>query len=157
MVQMIKTLFHCTIKKLSSLSFNKFSIFISLFLFSCTSHLIKAEEVKPKNVLCGINYEKISIDQDFITSKNKNFEEVFFSLNIKDNTNIEDFNLLIISKYKPTPGYDLKINKIIKKDSNLEIFKEENLRKEAAALQVITYPFCLINIEKLDKFKISIK
>ena len=91
-----------------------------------------------------------------MTSKNKNFQEVFFSLNLKDNLNIEDFNLIIISKYKPTQGYDLEINKIIKKGSKLKIFQKEKLRKNATALQVITYPFCLMKVENLEKFKISL-
>mgnify|MGYP006108785625 CR=1 FL=1 len=156
-VQKIKILSLYSTKRLFKLLLNKLLIFSSLFLFSCTSHLIQAEEIKPKNLKCSVAYKKILNDQNFMTSKNKNFQEVFFSLNLKDNLNIEDFNLIIISKYKPTQGYDLEINKIIKKGSKLKIFKKEKLRKNATALQVITYPFCLMKVENLEKFKISIK
>ena len=157
MAQKIKTLSHCSIKRLFKLLLNKLAIFASLFLFSCSGYLIQAEEVKPKNIKCGVAYEKILKTQNFITSKNKNFEEVIFLLNLKDDVNIENFNLIVASKYKPTPGYDLEIDKIIKEGFNLKIFKKEKLRKDATILQVITYPFCLIEIENLEKFKIFIK
>ena len=62
-----------------------------------------------------------------------------------------------MSDYKPTPGYDLKIDKIVKKGQNLIVFTNEELRKDSTMLQVITYPYCALKIQNLDKFKISIK
>ena len=154
--QKIKILFHCSIKKLFKLSFNKLSIVISFLLFSCSSHLIQAEEIKPENLKCDVAYNKILTNKNFMTSKNKNFKEIFFSLNLENDINVENFNLIIVSDYKPTPGYDLKIDKIIKKGDKLTIFTKEELKKNSSILNVITYPFCLIKIKNLDEYKVFI-
>ena len=37
------------------MSLSKLAIFSGLFLFSCSSYLIQAEEIKPKNLKCGSN------------------------------------------------------------------------------------------------------
>ena len=155
--QKIKTLSLCSTKRLFKFLLNKFIIISSLFLFSCSSYLIQAEEIKPENLKCDVVYKKILTDQIFITSKNKNFREVLFSLNLKNDIDTKNFNLIIVSDYKPTPGYDLKIDKIVKKGQNLIVFTNEELRKDSTMLQVITYPYCALKIQNLDKFKISIK
>ena len=138
------------------MSFNKLSIFISFLLFSCSSHLIQAEEIKPENLKCDVTYNKILTNKNFMTSKNKNFKEIFFSLNLENDINVENFNLIIVSDYKPTPGYDLKIDKIFKKGDKLTIFTKEELKKNSSILNVITYPFCLIKIKNLDEYKVFI-
>ena len=154
--QKTKILFHCSIRKLFKLSFNKLSIVISFLLFSCSSHLIQAEEIKPENLKCDVAYNKILTNKNFMTSKNKNFKEIFFSLNLENDINVENFNLIIVSDYKPTPGYDLKIDKIFKKGDKLTIFTKEELKKNSSILNVITYPFCLIKIKNLDEYKVFI-
>ena len=154
--QKTKILSHCSIKKLFKLSFNKLSIVISFLLFSCSSHLIQAEEIKPENLKCDVAYNKILTNKNFMTSKNKNFKEIFFSLNLENDINVENFNLIIVSDYKPTPGYDLKIDKIFKKGDKLTIFTKEELKKNSSILNVITYPFCLIKIKNLDEYKVFI-
>ncbi len=138
------------------MSFNKLSIVISFLLFSCSSHLIQAEEIKPENLKCDVAYNKILTNKNFMTSKNKNFKEIFFSLNLENDINVENFNLIIVSDYKPTPGYDLKIDKIFKKGDKLTIFTKEELKKNSSILNVITYPFCLIKIKNLDEYKVFI-
>ena len=145
-----------SIKKLFKLNLNKLVVFFTLFLFSCSSHIIKAEEVKPENLKCGDAYQKILNGKSFITSKDKDFKKNFLSLKLEDGINLEDFNLLIASDYKPTPGYDIKIDKIIKNNTSLTIFYEVN-RNKLSSLQVITYPFCLLKIKNLDKFKVFLK
>ncbi len=137
------------------MNLNKLVVFFTLFLFSCSSHIIKAEEVKPENLKCGDAYQKILNGKSFITSKDKDFKKNFLSLKLEDGINLEDFNLLIASDYKPTPGYDIKIDKIIKNNTSLTIFYEVN-RNKLSSLQVITYPFCLLKIKNLDKFKVFI-
>ena len=139
------------------MSFNKLSIVISFLLLSCTSHLIQAEEIKPENLKCDVAYNKILTNKNFMTSRNKNFKEIFFSLNLENDINVENFNLIIVSDYKPTPGYDLKIDKIIEKGNKLTIFTKEELKKKSSILNVITYPFCLIKIKNLDEYKVFIK
>ena len=118
--------------------------------------MIQAEEIKPENLKCDVAYNKILTNKNFMTSKNKNFKEIFFSLNLENDINVENFNLIIVSDYKPTPGYDLKIDKIFKKGDKLTIFTKEELKKNSSILNVITYPFCLIKIKNLDEYKVFI-
>ena len=147
---MIKTLSHCTIKKFSSLSFNKLSIFISIFLFSCSSHLIQAEEVKPKNLKCGSNSGVIFFEKNgLFTEYNKGFNN---KLNLIDkNLSKEDFNFIYISKPQNSGGYTLELEKIVKKKNKHQIYFKENKPPEGSAnLMAITATYCLLKIENLE-------
>tara|TARA_B100000989_G_scaffold72656_1_gene51040 strand:- start:162 stop:626 length:465 start_codon:yes stop_codon:yes gene_type:complete len=151
---MIKTLSHCTIKKFSSLSFNKLSIFISLFLFSCTSHLIQAEEVKPKNLKCGSNSGVTFFEKNgLFTEYNKGFNNKLHL--IDKNLGKEDFNFIYISKPQNSGGYTLELEKIVKKKNKYQIYFKENKPPEGSAnLMAITATYCLLKIENLEKAEV---
>ena len=103
MVQKIKTLSHCSIKKLFKLSFNKLSVFISLFLFSCTSHLIQAEEIKSENLKCGSNSGVTFFEKNGFTDFREKWNENMYGQNK---------NVSLISKDQKYIGKLLGINKI---------------------------------------------
>ena len=156
MFQKVKTLFLFFIKKLFKISLNKLSIFISLFLFSCTSHLIRAEEVAAKNLKCGFKsgitfYEKNGI----FTLNDKYFHN---KLELVDkNFNKEDFNFIYISKPQNSGGYTLELDKIIKKKNKHQIyFKENKPPKGTVNLMVVTATFCLLKIENLEEVEVFI-
>ena len=113
-----------------------------------------AKEISPKKKICDVSYQKILNDNLFITSKEIEFDKIISNLQKK---NIENYNILIALDYKPTPGYELLIKKIIKKKSKIIIYYSEKKNKESTMLQVLTYPYCLLQIENLEKFKIKIK
>ena len=54
-IQKIKILFLCSTKKVFNLKLEKFLVFAILFLFSCSSNLIKAQDIKPEDFKCGSN------------------------------------------------------------------------------------------------------
>tara|TARA_X000000950_G_scaffold26881_1_gene28897 strand:+ start:303 stop:788 length:486 start_codon:yes stop_codon:yes gene_type:complete len=155
-VQKIKTFSLYSIKKLFKLRFNKLSIFISLFLFSCTSHLIQAEEIKPENLKCGS-----SIDVGFFqkygifTSKDKDF--IYKLRFISENLNKDDFNFIYISK--PTGGgYTLELEKITKKKNKHKIYFKENKPQEDAITHTATAAtYCFLKIDNLNKVDLFIK
>ena len=157
MVQKIKILSQCSIKKLFKLSFNKLGIFISLFLFSCTNHLIQAEEIKPENLKCGSN-SSISFFENngsFI-SDDRDFE---YKLKFIDkNFNKDDFNFIYISKPQSSGGYVLELEKIIKKNNNHQVYLIENKPPEGSAnIAAITATYCFLKIDNLGKVEIFIK
>ena len=96
------------------MSFNKSIIFINLFLFSCTTHFIQAEEIKPKNLICGsksgVTFFKTN---GLLTSKDKDFNNKLYL--IDKNLRKEDFNFIYISEPKSSGGYTLELEKIKKK------------------------------------------
>ena len=157
MVQKIKTLSHCSIKKLFKLSFNKLSIFISLFLFSCTSHLIQAEEIKPENLKCGSNSGVTFFEKNGLFTLND--EDFNYKLGLVDkNLTKEDFNLIYISKPQSSGGYTLKIEKIIKKKNKHQIYLKENrLSEGSGSIAAITATYCFLKINNLNKIEVIIK
>ena len=67
------------------------------------------------------------------------------------------FNLIVFSDSKPSSGYKLKLNNIKKKNStHLLNFINTKPPEGSITLAVITYPYCVLNVENLNKFKITI-
>ena len=157
MVQKIKTLSHCSIKKLFKLSFNKLSVFISLFLFSCTSHLIQAEELKSENLKCGSNSGVTFFEKNGLFTLND--EDFNYKLGLIDkNLTKEDFNLIYISKPQSSGGYTLEVEKIIKKKNKHQIYLKENRPSEGSgSIAAITATYCFLKINNLDKATVIIK
>ena len=157
MVQKIKTLSHCSIKKLFKLSFNKLSVFISFLLFSCSSHLIQAEEIKPKNLKCGSNSGVTFFEKNGLFTLND--EDFNYKLRLIDKSlNKEDFNLIFISKPQNSGGYTLEIEKIIKKNNkHLVYFKENKPPTGSANLMVITSTYCFLKLNNLEKVEVFFK
>ena len=157
MVQKIKTLSHCSIKKLFKLRFNKLSIFISFLLFSCSSHLIQAEEIKPENLKCGSNSGATFFEKGGIFALND--RDFNYKLGLIDkNLTKEDFNLIYISKPQNTGGYSLNLEKIIKKKAKYQsYFKENKPLQGSASIMAITATYCFLKINNLDKAIVIIK
>ena len=147
-MQKTKILFQFSIKKLFNLLF--------LFLFSCSNNLVKSEDIIPEKIICGnLSSQLVDKNINFISKNIENFEYILSSID-KDLSK-DDFNLIVFSESKPSSGYKLKLNNIKKKNSvhNLNFI---NLKppKGSANLAVITYPYCILNVENLNKFKITI-
>ena len=152
--QKTKILSHCSIKKLFKLSFNKLSIFISFLLFSCSSHLIQAEEIKPENLKCGSNSGVTFFEKNgLFTPNDKDFN---YKLGLIDkNLTKEDFNLIYISKPQNSGGYTLNLQKIIKKKDKYQIyFKENKPPQGSASIMAITATYCLLKTENLEKVEV---
>ena len=156
-VQKIKILSLCSTKRLFKLSLSKLAIFSSLFLFSCSSYLIQAEEIKPENLKCGS-----SSDVDFYTKNgsftqdSKNFSNKLKRIN--SSLNKDNFNFAYISKPQSSGGYVLEVEKITKNKNKHRIYFKENKPPEgSASIAAITATYCFLQIDNLDKVEIFIK
>ena len=155
--QKVKILSLCSTKRLFKFLLNKFAIISSLFLFSCSSYLIQAEEIKPKNLKCGSNsgvafFEKngsFTIDE----------EDFNYKLGLVDkNLDKSDFNFIYISKSQSSGGYVLEVEKIIKKKDKHQIYFKENKPPEGSSnIAAITATYCFLQIDNLDKVEIFFK
>jgi len=94
------------------LSFNKLSIFISFLLFSCSSHLIQAEEIKPEAVKCGVS-RAISENNfpETLTIKDKKFKKKLIEIRL-DKTDV-DYNLFVSIGLRGVKGFKLDFDKMI--------------------------------------------
>ena len=83
---------------------NKFAIISSLFLFSCSSYLIQAEEIKPKNLECGSNSGVAFFEKNGTFTIDE--EDFNYKLGLVDkNLDKSDFNFIYISKSQSSGGY----------------------------------------------------
>ena len=156
-VQKTKTLSLCSIKRLFKLSLSKLAIISSLFLFSCSSYLIQAEEIKPENLKCGS-----SSDVDFYTKNglftpgSKNFSNKL--KRIDSNFKQDDFNFIYVSNPQSSGGHFLELEKIIKKKDKHRIYFKENKPPEGSSnIAAITATYCFLKIDNLDKVEVFIK
>ncbi len=139
------------------MSLSKLAIISSLFLFSCSSYLIQAEEIKAENLKCGS-----SSDVDFYTKKglftlgSKNFSNKL--KRIDSNFNKDDFNFIYVSNPQSSGGYVLEVEKIIKKKDKHQIYFKENKPLEGSSnIAAITATYCFLKIDNLDKVEVFIK
>ena len=139
------------------MSFNKLNIFISFLLFSCSSHLIQAEEIKPENLKCGSNSGQAFLEKNgpFVMN-DKDFN---YKLGLIDkNLNKEDFNFIYISKPQNSGGFILEVKKIIKKKDKHQIyFKENRPPKGSANLMAITSTYCFLKLDNLGKIEVFVE
>tara|TARA_X000001036_G_scaffold17792_1_gene14925 strand:+ start:71 stop:544 length:474 start_codon:yes stop_codon:yes gene_type:complete len=147
-IQKIKILYQFSIKKLFNL--------LVLFLFSCSNNLVKSEDIIPEKIICGnLSSQLVDKNINFISKNSENFEYILSSID-KDLSK-DDFNLIVFSDSKPSSGYKLKLNNIKKKNStHLLNFINTKPPEGSTNLAVITYPYCVLNVENLNKFKITI-
>ena len=157
MNQKIKTFYLYSIKRLFKLSFSKLTIFISFFLFSCSSYSMKVEESKPEDLKCGSSSAISFFEKNgLFISENSEFE---YKLKFFDKSlSKEDFNIIYISKPQNSGGYTLEVEKIIKrKNKNLIYFKENKPPQGSANIMAITATYCFLKINNLDKVEVIIK
>ena len=152
----VKTLSLFSIKKHFNFELKYFSIFLSFLLFSCSSNLINAQELKPDAVECGISRTiSNNNDPETITIKNKKFKKKLEEISF-ENTD-EDYNLFVSLGLRGNKGYSLIFEKLTNNKNNLKIyFKEIKPQKNIVGAAVPTYPFCLLKINNLSKFEVII-
>ena len=152
----VKTLSLFSIKKHFNFELKYFSIFLSFLLFSCSSNLINAQELKPDAVECGISRTiSNNNDPETITIKNKKFKKKLEEIGF-ENTD-EDYNLFVSLGLRGNKGYSLIFDKLTNNKNNLKIyFKEIKPQKNIVGAAVPTYPFCLLKINNLSKFEVII-
>ncbi|MDC0987888.1 protease complex subunit PrcB family protein [Candidatus Pelagibacter sp.] len=118
---------------------------------------MQAEEIKPEAASCNIS-RSISEKKDFeiLTIKNKNFNQRLN--NIGFNNRKLKYNLFITNGTKPSAGYSLKFDKIIKNKNKFKIYLiETKPNKMSANAAVLIYPFCLLKVDNLDQIEVIIK
>ena len=127
-----------------------------MFLFSCSSHFIQAEEVKPNNLKCGSNSGIEFFEKN--GSFNEDDKDFSYKLRLIDkNLDKNDFNFIYISKPRGSGGYILKVEKIIKRNDKHEIYLKEIKPPEGSSnIAAITATYCFLKIGDLNKFNIII-
>ena len=91
-----------------------------------------------------------------MTTKSENFYKILDKIN--SNFINKGYNLIVVSGLKPTGGFSLKLKNMNKKKDTIymnfiNIVPDENSKVITAA----TYPYCVLKINNLDKFKISVE
>ena len=148
-IQKTKILFRFSIKKLFNLLF--------LFLFSCSSHFIQAEEIKPINLKCGSSSSIEFIEKNgYFKKDDKDFS---YKLRFIDkNLNKNDYNFIYISDSKSSGGYTLELLKVLKKGNKHHIYFKENKPSEGSAnIAAITATYCFLKINNLVEVEVFIK
>ncbi|MDC0163755.1 protease complex subunit PrcB family protein [Candidatus Pelagibacter sp.] len=137
------------------MNLNKLVVFLTLFLFSCSNCSLKAQNIYPTEIYCNDTSAKYLKKDSFIISySDKNFKDVIKKIPKKENS---DYNLLIYSKSKPSAGYKLKLDKILIYKNKMQIYLNDiEPPKGSMNAAIQTYPFCLLKIENLNKFKVYI-
>ena len=156
-VQIVKTFYLYSIRRLFKLSLSRLVTFISFLLFSCSSYSMKAEEIKPENLKCGSNSGVTFFEKNGLF--NLNDEDFDYKLaQIDKNLTKEDFNFIFISKPQNSGGYTLEVEKIIKKKDKHQIYFKENKPSQGSVnIMAITATYCFLKINNLDKATVIIK
>ena len=157
MVRKIRILFHYSIKRPFNLILNKLGILLSLSLLSCSINLIQAEEIKPQELYCGSTTGQfLKNENNYITAKSENFNEMLDKIN--SNFIDKGYNLIVVSGLKPTGGFSLKLKNINKKKDTIYMnFINIVPDKNSKVIMAATYPYCVLKINNLDKFKVSVE
>ena len=115
------------------------------------------EEIIPEELYCGnTSGQFLKSDKNYITADSKNFKDKLAK--IDSNFINKGYNLIVISGLKPTGGFSLKLKNINKKKDILHInFIDIKPADNSKVTMATTYPYCVLRIENLEKFKISIK
>ena len=156
-VQIVKTFYLYSIRRLFKLSLSRLVTFTSFLLFSCSSYSMKAEEIKPENLKCGSNSGVTFFEKNGLFNLNdKDFD--YKLAQIDKNLTKEDFNFIFISKPQNSGGYTLEVEKIIKKKNKHQIYLKENRPSEGSgSIAAITATYCFLKINNLDKATVIIK
>ncbi len=118
---------------------------------------LSAKDIFLSELYCNNNNSKLlDNNSNSINIKNSNFAKIISKID-KDLSN-KKFNLLISSGSKPSSGYKLEFNRSKTKKNKIYLyFNEIKPIKNSKNLMVITYPYCLLNINNLEEYKIKIK
>ena len=136
---------------------NYSNIHIFFFLFFLTSCSNFKEEYSQINIYeyeCGVSHQKI-LDKDFLTIYDKDFDKSYSVISRIIDTKI---NFIFSPGYRNSSGYSLDFLNLILKDKNLLLrFKENKPKKNSLVATVITYPFCVLSIDNVDYYNVSIE
>ena len=136
-----------------------FSIYIFFCLFLLTSCLSFEEEYSQIDIAkyeCNISHQKI-LDKDFISINEIGFENSISAINEIINNN-NKFNFIFSPGSRSSSGYNLSFSSYSLKNKNLSIFfKEKKPKKNTIVATVITYPFCVLQIDNIEKYNISVE
>ena len=129
-------------------------IFIGLFL---TSKLAFGEKSILNEVYCNSKNFPILVNKRVSASYlDKDFDNILTEIN--ENLLDKKYNLIVTLGSRPSGGYKLEFNKIKNINKKTYIyFNEIKPPKNSESIAVITYPFCLLKIENLQKHKVKIK
>ncbi len=129
-------------------------LFVVLLSFA---NLVFANDSILKEISCGSNNFAILDSQtNSISNSNKDFKKILSKVD-KTLSN-KKYNLIVSLGSRPSGGYKLEFNKIKnKKKKTYVYFSEIKPPKNSKNIAVISYPFCLVNIENLDEYKVKIK
>ena len=116
-----------------------------------------AQNIFLNELYCNTNNIKLlNDDTNSISIKDNNFQTIISKID-KDLSN-KKYNLLVSVGSRPSSGYNLELSKSkIKKDKIYLYFNEIKPEKNSKGLTVLTHPFCLLNIQNLNKYKDKIK
>jgi len=151
-MQKTKILYQFFTRNLFSSPKKNFFVLIIISTFSF-SQIALAKTIIPNNLKCDATSQKLIKDNSYLTSSSPDFYEVISKIK---NINSKHYNILVVSEHKPSPGYEISIFKIkMKKRKIIIYYSVEQISK--SPLTVLSYPYCLLKIENLNKYKIKIK
>ena len=137
---------------------NCFNIYILLCLFfltSCSS-FEEYSQIEIEKHECSISHQKI-LDKEFLTINDKNFDKVTNIVNEILNDS-DKFNFIFSPGPRSSSGYNLSFSSYSIKNKNLSIFfKEKKPKKNTIVATVITYPFCVLQVDNIQKYNISVE
>ena len=136
---------------------DKLAIFLSLFLFSCSINSVSSKQIIPAELYCDTTIGQfIKSNKNFIDIKNKNFQKILTKINPSFKN--KKYNLIIVSDAKPSAGYSLEFKNVIKKNNVYHLnFNDVKPSKNFIGSFAVTYTYCLLKIDNLEKFKVNIK
>ena len=126
--------------------------FISTFLLiSCSNSKEDQANLLVRDLYCSSTKTEIKIPENkYLISSDKNFQKNLN--NINTNYLIKNYNLMVVSGIKPSSGYSLELEKVIKKNlNNYFYFKNIKPKKNSKVLPAQNTPFCLLNIDRPEK------
>lgn len=153
---MIRASYQYFIKRLFNLFILKFVILIFTGLF-LTSKFAFGEKTMLDEVYCNSKNFPILVNKRVSASYlDKDFDNILTEIN--ENLLDKKYNLIVTLGSRPSGGYKLEFNKIKNINKKTYIyFNEIKPPKNFESIAVITYPFCLLKIENLQKHKVKIK
>ena len=126
--------------------------FISTFLLiSCSNSKEDQAYLMVQDLYCSSTKAEITVPENkYLIASDENFQKNIKNIN-KSYLN-KNYNLIVISGTKPSSGYSLELEKVIKKNSNNYFyFKNIKPKKNSKVLPAQNTPFCLLNIDMPEK------
>ena len=143
-------MFPCFLKNYSNIY-----LFLCLFLVtSCSSFKEEYSQIDIDKYECGVSHQKI-LDKEFLTIYDKDFDKSYSVISRIIDTKL---NFIFSPGYRNSSGFSLDFLNLTLKDKNLLLrFKENKPKKNSLVATIITYPFCVLSIDNVDYYNISIE